>query len=282
MTTPHQSRVHGFTLIELLVVISIIALLIAILLPALGAARRTARQIQNSTHLRGIHQGLVIFAQDARGRFPGVQPDGTVEGMIPGAPGGTVGTLRGDFVQRRFWTIVSRQYFPSVYAISPAELAVKTPWNPDAPPGSAEFLTFSPNMYSYAMLQIEPNTALASAQGRRLEWSETMNSRAPVLSDRTRGQTDFFSLWTGPGQGWRGGVVWNDNHVTFESSHVVRNTQYGRGPVNDTDNLFVGESDNVPAEQFRRRDALMLGKGDGLNLPAQLNHGAPGETDAGF
>ena len=60
----------GFTLIELLVVIAIIALLIGILLPALGKARASARQIKDSTQIRGIHQGMVLFAQNNGEVYP--------------------------------------------------------------------------------------------------------------------------------------------------------------------------------------------------------------------
>lgn len=62
-----SSRHHAFTLIELLVVISIIALLIGILLPALGAARDSARNVQCLSQIRQMGQAANAFAVDHKG-----------------------------------------------------------------------------------------------------------------------------------------------------------------------------------------------------------------------
>ncbi|AQQ69713.1 putative major pilin subunit [Limihaloglobus sulfuriphilus] len=60
----------GFTLIELLVVISIIALLMAILMPALTKVREQARTVVCASKLRQIHIGSVAYSNDNDYAFP--------------------------------------------------------------------------------------------------------------------------------------------------------------------------------------------------------------------
>ena len=72
----YRGSKRAFTLIELLVVISIIALLIALLLPALKKAKEVALQTQCAANLHEMFIGLSAYAMDYDGKFP--KPMGNV------------------------------------------------------------------------------------------------------------------------------------------------------------------------------------------------------------
>jgi len=61
---------HAFTLIELLVVVSIIALLVSILLPALGQARKQAQKTVCGVNLKQIGMGIEIYTSESNGIMP--------------------------------------------------------------------------------------------------------------------------------------------------------------------------------------------------------------------
>jgi prepilin-type N-terminal cleavage/methylation domain-containing protein len=65
-----RRRPGGFTLVELLVVVSILALLIAILLPSLRSARDTAKRTLCQANMHALALGFTIYVGEYQGRYP--------------------------------------------------------------------------------------------------------------------------------------------------------------------------------------------------------------------
>ena len=270
----------GFTLIELLVVISIIALLIGLLLPALAKAQRNARSIKDQTQVKEIHQSMLIFANDqSSGRLP---LPGLINRLIDPHTGLHLSGQGPEDVNLNhtaplYSAMIAQEYFNGDILIGPTEVN----------PAIVEYTEYDYSMYepgndSYwdtgfvATLESAnlSNTSYAHMAlcGKRkdLKWRNTQTTGDPAVATRgTRdgavtgmeySQSPTIQLH-GPEKEWVGNVAFMDNHAELVNNFFPKLTSYEPATADGSptkDNIFNAEFTDFGASGQSSNDAYMV------------------------
>lgn len=303
-TIPMNRRKQGFTLIELLVVMSIIALLLSILVPALGRARAQAMLVKDASQINGIFKGWTSWAGDHDGYFP-----------IPGLEKRQQDTQLGQYIKGRGpedlqWNdhgsllslcIMQNLYTPDTL-MAPTEpngnVGAMTTYNFEVyepPNGSNEGVLWDEEFSNE--LQIGGSGICNNSYGiipvtgeRRVDhwgWHKINDSsfavvgtRGPADGDIAANPDSLSTQFHGIDGEWKGIVCFGDNHTEILGTFYPQNANYisNSSGLSIPDNLFEEEADALAANPAN-------GTGDGTGHDIVLTHIAYGDinvTDGRF
>lgn len=217
---PRVNRCLGFTLIELLIVIAIIAILAALLLPALGRAKSAGRRSVCLSNLHQIGLALRMYVDDA-GKYPPItqwpMPGGGSLDWQSGLRPYTSGTLQGDGVYRcAEWAFRNKRgtygYNDSgtgfVLRIVSLDRAAETPnsfgLGRNVDPGNP--LTFSAQTSEAQVVAPADMIAIGDNDGREYPQPDTLVANLTLT---------VVSGWPGRLHNGGGNIVFCDAHVEY-------------------------------------------------------------------
>lgn len=168
---------RGFTVIELLVVISIISLLVALLLPALGKARQLGRDTQCLVNLRQIGIGDYAYAMDYRNYFVPMR-----ESILP-VDGPTrliqMKYLQGSTPRRTIWATGGSSIEKLIFCPDRVNTLLNAnPWQ-----GNASWSAYAGNMAVRGMLNTSGQWVTQSGKTKLFERYDSIREPSDMLLD---------------------------------------------------------------------------------------------------
>jgi prepilin-type N-terminal cleavage/methylation domain-containing protein len=266
----------AFTLVELMVVISIIALLMGLLLPALSSAMRSAKSKKEMVQLRGLHQTMGVYASENDGKYP---IPGNIRRDPLNGPGGQqfiqgVGKVKPihNHTAAIASTLISMKYAQPEIMVSPAEnnaeIGIKgqVVEGDEGEPVAYDYAAWQPHNGSYwdesfrARLgndeadHISFSNLTLLGPARRGRWHDTAGGDTIVWSSRGTKDGDTSSdeysknpilQMHGPENTWNGHTVSSDGAVlvaqNFYPEQCKYDTQALGSPGYKRDNMFCPE-----------------------------------------
>ena len=263
MRTRFVSR--GFSLLHLAIALFVIVIAMACLLVVVGRNVSTNRQLRDSTQVRGIHQGMVLWPRGDPDSFPlpSFHDRGNQTVADQGRAKDTTANILSILIYNNFFSpelcVSSAEAnpairFDAVYAFSEPPTAVNPQLALWDPAFSADFTGGKTGNVSFALM--------LPANERLRTWTNDFQASEAVVGNRGPLITGFATkngarvyappktsntfLIHGGRTTWEGNIAYNDNHVNFETSVAPEMTTYkDAADATQRDCLFLDETDDA-------------------------------------